>query len=162
MEVKRVFVPEDRRSKSPNSFGTDQLAGLLSDGFPFVSALYLALIERSSGEEIVTLPCRGKEGVFYPDEPVGFVDMDQSPITYGERLIGRLNFPKEVGIVVHSLLLSTAKNRITGCAELSSHPPSHNPNVNIEPLERFLNKDVSPSFQIETHPWMVTEVSDMV
>jgi len=51
VEVKRLYLPLDKRWRDTNSSGIAQARGLLRDGFPFVGILHLVLAETSPRTE---------------------------------------------------------------------------------------------------------------
>lgn len=160
-EAKRFMVPRARRGRSPDGFGTDQVAGLVKDGFPLVGLLHIALVEPSLNSELVELPVL-KQSYRTGENPFdGTLRHDPANHAVTKRHEGRMrkmDLPVWVGYCVQTLSTSRDGSTFTGWSVGSCRPPSKNPHRCLALLDRLRGLDRKPNFTVR-HAGPETSIS---
>lgn len=117
IEVKVLWPTNKKPEKNASKMGATQAKGLLTDGFPFVGLLHLAIPENSPSANKLEMPN-------------GYL-MDMFPLQAAARQQGRLNkldIPEYVGF--SSVGLQSLEADFTGISIGFEKPPKRNPNLN--------------------------------
>lgn len=151
IEAKRFVVPRCNRGRSPNEYGTDQINGLCSDGFPLVGLLHVALVEDSADDDLVEIPVLKMKYAISESPFEGTTQIDPAHFNTTKRHVGRiegLQLPEYVGYNVETLQIDKTGSRVVGWSVWGWKAPKVNPARDAALVERLRNLKRPPHYRI--------------
>lgn len=152
IEVKKFYVPQSKRSKSPNQYGATQTNGLLIDGFPFVGLLHIPIIQPSDASRWKVVPEMGTKLVDGRPHIIGEAAVDIESYNVSRRHHGRFSrfkLDEPVGYNSFALSLDESRSQIVGWTVSDYHLANENPQISDFLLKGLKKFDRSPEFVVE-------------
>lgn len=152
VEAKRFVVPRSNRGRGPNEYGTDQVAGLVRDGFPLVGLLHIALVENSHDVDLIEMPVRKmhwKSGESEFDENVLHDPAHYQVLKRHNGRMEKFAVPDCVGTKAQVLQIARDSNEIVGWSVYGWRSPTKNPLRCSALVEQLRNLKRPPHFRVK-------------